>query len=170
MKKLLSFLYSIEDYFASAFLFIMCITVAVQIFFRIAIHKPLLYTEEIARFSYIWCVYLCIAMGEKYEEHFCVDVFVKFLKGKPNQVLRVIEKALGCVIFGVLLYWSVKFWSFQRINRSAAFGISMSIVAASMCVGFFLSLIRRGAHLIKAVSLLFRDAEHGDSQTARSKQ
>jgi len=155
MKRVLSFFASIEDYIAPVFLFIMCVTVGVQILFRIVIHKPLLYTEEIARFSYIWCVYLCIAMGEKYEEHFCVDIFVKFLKGKPNQILYVIEKAIGCIIFGVMFYWSIKFWSFQRINKSPAFGISMSFVAAAMCVGFFLSFIRRGTHLIKAVKLLF---------------
>ena len=164
MKRLLLFLYSIEDYLTPVFLFIMSVAVAAQIFFRLILHKPLLYTEEIARFSYIWCVYLCIAMGEKYEEHFFVDFFVKFLKGKPDQLLHVIEKALGCLMFGVLFFWSIKFWSFQRINKSAAFGISMSYVAASMCVGFFLSFIRRGAHFLKAVNLLFRKGSNGKAE------
>jgi TRAP-type C4-dicarboxylate transport system permease small subunit len=108
-------------------------------------------------------------MGEKYEEHFCVDVFVKFLKGKPSQALRVVEKALGCVIFCVLLYWSIKFWSFQRINKSAAFGISMSIVAASMNVGFFLALIRRSVHLVKAIKLLFGNSGQRDLENSRGK-
>ena len=159
MKRVVSFFKSIEDNIAPVFLFIMCVTVGAQIVFRIVIHKPLLYTEEIARFSYIWCVYLCISMGEKYEEHFCVDIFVKFFKGKPNQFLYVIEKAIGCVIFGVMFFWSIKFFSFQQINKSPAFGISMSFVAAAMCVGFFLSFIRRGSHLIKAVQLLFKKSD-----------
>ncbi|PKL14017.1 MAG: TRAP transporter small permease [Spirochaetae bacterium HGW-Spirochaetae-4] len=159
MKKLLAILNSFEDYVAPAFFAIMCVAVAAQIFFRIVLKRPLLYTEEIARFSYVWCVYICIAMGEKYQDHFAVDVFVKFLKGKPNLLLHVIEKSLGSYMFAVMFFWSVKFFSFQKILQSPAFGVSMSVVAASMCVGFFLAFIRRGVHLVVAVKLLFKKTE-----------
>ena len=154
MKKLSAIFNSFEDYVAPAFFAVMCVAVAAQIFFRIVLRKPLLYTEEIARFSYVWCVYICIAMGEKYQDHFAVDVFVKFLKGKPDLLLRVVEKAIGSFMFAVMFVWSLKFFSFQKILQSPAFGVSMSIVAASMCVGFFLAFIRRGIHLLEAVRLL----------------
>jgi TRAP-type C4-dicarboxylate transport system permease small subunit len=41
------------------------------------------------------------------------------------------------------------------IIESPAFGISMGVVAFSMCVGFFLCLVRRGVHLVNALKALF---------------
>ncbi len=151
MKKLLKFAASFEDCTAPVFLALMCLAVTAQIVGRVIVKKPLLYTEEIARFSYIWCVYILIAMGEKHQDHFSVDVFVKFLRGRADLALRVVEKALGCLIFGYLFYWSLKFYHFEKIIESPAFGISMGLVSASLCVGFFLAFVRRGAHLVRAV-------------------
>lgn len=155
MKKLVAIFNSIEDYIAPSFLVVMCLSVTAQIIGRMIVKKPLLYTEEVARYSYIWCVYIVIAMGEKYQDHFSVDVFVRFLHGRANLALIVIEKALGCAMFAVMLYWSIRFFNFEKIIKSPAFGISMGVVAASMCVGFFLCFLRRAVFLIAAVKALF---------------
>lgn len=155
MKKLLKLLNKFEDYLSPMFLVIMCLAVTVQIIGRVIVKKPLLYTEEIARYSYVWCVYLVIAMGEKYQDHFSVDIFVWFLKGKADLALKVFEKALGCVMFAMMLVWSIRFFRFEMIIESPAFGISMGVVAFSMCVGFFLCLVRRGVHLVNALKALF---------------
>ncbi|WP_422479191.1 TRAP transporter small permease [Pleomorphochaeta sp. DL1XJH-081] len=154
MKKILLVLDKIEDYLAPGFFAIMCVAVAAQIFFRMVLHRPLLYTEEVARFSYVWCVYISISMGEKYRDHFSVDIFVKFLKGRSDIIVHLIEKILGSIMFAVMFMWSLKFVSFQRILQSPAFGISMGIVAASMSFGFFLSFIRRMQHIVKDVKRL----------------
>jgi TRAP-type C4-dicarboxylate transport system permease small subunit len=154
MKKFLHYLNKFEDIFSSLFLLIMCVAVFIQIIGRVIIKKPLLFTEEVARFSYIWCVYLLIPMGEKYEDHFSVDIFVKFLKGKASTALFIIEKGIGCVMFGSLFVWSISFFKFQKVLVSPAFGASMGVVAFSMCVGFFLAFIRRGTHLVRYVQEL----------------
>jgi len=167
VKKLMTFLNSIEDYLAPSFLAIMCLSVTAQIIGRLIVKKPLLYTEEVARFAYIWCVYLVIAMGEKYQDHFSVDIFVRFLRGRANLALIVIEKALGCAMFAVMFYWSIKFFMFEKIIESPAFGISMGVVAASMCVGFFLCILRRGVLLVAAVKALFASKVKDNSVAKR---
>lgn len=159
VKKIVTILNNIEDYIAPGFFAVMCIAVAAQIFFRMVVRRPLLYTEEIARFSYVWCVYVCIAMGEKYRDHFSVDIFVSFLKGRADIIVHILEKALGCLMFAVMFVWSLKFFSFQKILQSPAFGISMSVVASSMCFGFFLSFVRRATHLVKDIRSLLRYRE-----------
>ncbi len=155
MKKLMSFFNLIEDYLAPLFFAIMCISIAAQVICRLIIKKPLLYTEELARYCYIWCVYLAIPMGEKYQDHFFVDIFVKFLHGKANLILIVIERAIEFVMFSLMFYWSIKFVKFEKIIRSPAFGISMGLIAASMTVGFFLCFLHKGTQLISAVKALF---------------
>lgn len=163
----MAFFNSIEDYVAPAFLVLMCLSVTAQIIGRMVVKKPLLYTEEVARFSYIWCVYITIAMGEKYQDHFSVDIFVRFLRGRANLALILVEKALGCAMFGVMFYWSIKFFKFEKIIESPAFGISMGVVAASMCVGFFLCFLRRGVLLVAAVKALFATKANDNSVTEK---
>lgn len=165
MRKVLKFLKSIEDYLSPVFLVIMCIAVTAQIIGRVVIKKPLLYTEEVARFSYVWCVYLLIAMGEKYQDHFSVDLFVRFLKGKADIALQIIEKLLGAVVFVYLFYWSIKFVSFERIIRSPAFNISMSWVAASMCFGFLLAAIHRFIHAYDLIKQIIKPARKKDESS-----
>lgn len=155
MKRLLKALDKIEDVISPIFLVIMCLAVIAQIIGRVIVKKPLLYTEEIARFSYIWCVYLLISMGEKYQDHFSVDIFVRFLKGKADTALYVIEKGVGSLMFGYLFVWSIKFYVFQSPIVSPAFGISMGIVAFSMVTGFFLAFIRRTTHMVHYLIELF---------------
>jgi len=84
-----------------------------------------------------------------------VDIFVKFLHGKANLILIVIERAIEFVMFSLVFYWSIKFVKFEKIIRSPAFGISMGLIAASMTVGFFLCLLHKGTQLISAVKALF---------------
>lgn len=167
MKKFLKKLDKIEDFVAPFFLIIMCIAVFAQIIGRVVVKKPLLYTEEIARYSYIWCVYFLISMGEKYQDHFAVDIFVRFLKGRADTALYVIEKAIGCVMFAFLFVWSISFFKFQKVIVSPAFGISVGFVAISMCIGFLLSFIRRGTHLVNYVKILLEPTVLASEVTER---
>lgn len=151
LEKGLKIFNKIEDYVGPVFLLIMCFSTFAQVVFRIIIKNPLLYTEEISRFSYIWCVYFCIAMGEKYQEHFCVDIFLKKVKGKANDLIYCVEKLIGCALFVFLAYQSVLYFDFQQIVKSAAIGLSMKWIALSMIIGFSLAFIRRLVWLVKGV-------------------
>lgn len=142
MKKILKILNSLEEIVAGSLFGVMCVTVLSQMISRIFFKKALLFSEEISRFCYIWVVFMCISLGEKTFEHFSVDVFLKFLKGVPDQVVHAVTSFICCFIHVYLLFWSVKFFQFQSVSKSAAMEIPMSIVAAGMVLGFFLGSIR----------------------------
>lgn len=142
MKKLLKVFNSVEEIIAGSLFGVMCITVLCQMLSRIFLNKALLFSEEISRFCYIWVVFMCISLGEKTFEHFNVEVFLKFLKGVPNQVVHALTSMICCFIHVYLFYWSIKFYEFETVVKSAAMEIPMSIVAGSMVLGFFLGSIR----------------------------
>ncbi len=137
MKKILKVFNSLEEIIAGSLFGVMCVTVLSQMVSRIFFKKALLFSEEISRFCYIWVVFMCISLGEKTFEHFNVEVFAQFLKGVPNQVLRAVTSLICCFVHVYLLYWSVQFFEFQSVVKSAAMEIPMSIVAAGMVLGFF---------------------------------
>lgn len=142
MKKLLKIFNSLEEIVAGSLFGVMCLTVLCQMFSRIFLKKALLFSEEISRFCYIWVVFLCISLGEKKFEHFNVEVFLKGLKGVPNQLIRALTSLFCFSIHAYLLYWSIQFFGFQKVVKSAAMEIPMSVVAAGMVLGFFLGSIR----------------------------
>lgn len=142
MKKLLKIFNSLEEIVAGSLFGVMCLTVLCQMCSRIFLNKALLFSEEISRFCYIWVVFLCISLGEKTFEHFKVEVFLRSLKGVPDQAARAATSAVCCFIHMYLLYWSLQFFAFERVVKSAAMEIPMSVVAAGMVLGFFLGSIR----------------------------
>lgn len=142
MKRFLKIFDSLEEILAASLFGVMCISVLSQMFSRIFLNKALLYSEEISRFCYIWIVFLCISLGEKTFDHFNVTVFLKFVKGVPNQLLCVLTSLICCMIHIYLCYWSVQFFVFEKVVKSAAMEIPMSVVAAGMVLGFFLGSIR----------------------------
>ncbi len=113
--------------------------------------NPLLWTEEISRYSYIWCVFLCISMGEHYGDHFCVDIFLKWLKGRPNKIVYAVEKLIAFLCYVYVFVWSLKFYNFEKILSSPALGMPLGIIAAALVVGFFFSAVRTGTHFVRLV-------------------
>lgn len=142
MKRFLKIFDSLEEFLAGSLFGVMCITVLCQMFSRIFLHKALLFSEEISRFCYIWIVFLCISLGEKTREHFNVTVFLQWVKGVPDQILGLVTSLVCCGIHGYLCYWSIQFFVFEKVVKSAAMEIPMSVVAAGMVLGFFLGSIR----------------------------
>ena len=162
MKKLLKVFNSLEEIIAGSLFGVMCITILCQMFSRIFLKKALLFSEEISRFCYAafihadpafpeWVVFLCISLGEKKFEHFNVEVFLSFVKGVPNQLLRALTSLFCFGIHLYLLYWSVQFFDFQKVVKSAAMEIPMAVVAAGMVLGFFLGSVRCLVNAVNSV-------------------
>ena len=62
-----------------------------------------------------------------------------------------------------LLYWSVQFFEFQSVVKSAAMEIPMSVVAASMVLGFFLGSIRCLVNMIHYIRQIGKSERKGEA-------
>jgi TRAP-type C4-dicarboxylate transport system permease small subunit len=137
----------IEEWIGSFMFCVMSLAVALQLISR-SVGQPLFFTEEIARYSYIWIVFLCISLGEKRRDHYSVSVFTLFLKGRGETALEFIADCLCCLVFLYLFYWAILYWPFSSVIKSPAFEIPMTCVSTSLCLGFGLAVIRRLMHAI----------------------
>lgn len=148
MKKVLLFIFNnIEIGLSGIFFLFMSFAVGAQLITRF-IGTSFFYAEEIARFSYIWIAFLCIALAEKQKTHFSVTVFTVFLKGRAEAALEFIVDVICCLTFIFLFYWSLRFLPFTHVTRSPAMELPMTIVSSSLAVGFLLSFIRRLYHAV----------------------
>ena len=152
MKKLLKVFNSLEEIIAGSLFGVMCITILCQMFSRIFLKKALLFSEEISRFLlYMGRIPVYFPGREKKFEHFNVEVFLSFVKGVPNQLLRALTSLFCFGIHLYLLYWSVQFFDFQKVVKSAAMEIPMAVVAAGMVLGFFLGSVRCLVNAVNSV-------------------
>jgi TRAP-type transport system small permease protein len=114
----------IEQGLGIFFLLIMFVSVLIQVFFRYVLLSPLTWTEESARYSFIWVVLLGAAFAVRRKEHVVMGVlFNRF----PSPWKRLISLSINILILVSLIYLlpvSWKFFWFMKNIPSPTLNIS----------------------------------------------
>ena len=78
--KVLKFLDEhMEKILCVIFLALMSIIIVLQVFFRYVLNNSLSWSEELARYLFIWMIYIGISLGVKMDKHICVDAVYTFM-------------------------------------------------------------------------------------------
>jgi TRAP-type C4-dicarboxylate transport system permease small subunit len=82
-------------------MFVMTVVVFTQIFFRYVFNVPLGWSEELARFSFVWVSFLGASALMRVREHINVTVFIDFMPARLRAVCVLMANlcALICVYF-----------------------------------------------------------------------
>ena len=84
--KVLKFLdENLEKMLCVIFLALMSIIIVLQVFFRYVLNNSLSWSEELARYLFIWMIYVGISYGVKMDKHICVDAVYTFM---PKSIKR----------------------------------------------------------------------------------
>jgi TRAP-type C4-dicarboxylate transport system permease small subunit len=100
---------------------ILIIPVSLQIFSRYTELIPsYIWTEEMARFCFIWSIMLGAMVGIREGTHFVVDLWPP-LQGRPLAALRLVAAVFVLVFALVFLWWGIDFtrFAFNRISELA---------------------------------------------------
>lgn len=116
MKKAIDILEMIQKKLGIAFLSIFIVVVIIQIIARY-LDISVLWTEEIAVFSFVWAVFLGAAIMVRKEAHFSFDFLKTKLTGTKKYILDII---INILILGFTLYMLVygkeimiSFWNYN---------------------------------------------------------
>ena len=91
---------------------ILVVPVTLQIISRYtALIPSYIWTEELARFMFIWMVMLGAMVGVREATHFEVDVWPA-LGPRPNALLRLVSNLLVLVFALVFVWWGIAFTRF----------------------------------------------------------
>jgi TRAP-type C4-dicarboxylate transport system permease small subunit len=100
---------------------VLIIPVTMQIFARYtALIPPYIWTEEMARFLFIWMIMLGAMLGIREGSHFVVDVWPQ-LGPRPAAILDLIGGLAVLVMALVFVWWGWEFtrFAFYRISELA---------------------------------------------------
>jgi len=127
-----------EAWVALVFFWLLGLTVFYQFFTRYVLNNSAAWTEEIARYLLVACVFVGATIGVIKNNHIQVDFFYRHLPGGICRALSVINDGLRILFFGMttLLTWQMmeKLGSYKMtvvdLSMNLVYGICMAGFAA----------------------------------------
>ena len=138
------------DSLAALILLLMASTVAIQIFFRYILNRPLWWPYEAALFFFVWLIWLGGATGMRDELQIRVDFFEQFFPEKLRKWVAIFNSLLSISFMILVIYYGIKVTSIQAsaeydalpFHRNVLFSVA-PIVGSLMLVYLINVLIRQ---------------------------
>lgn len=147
----------LEEWILVFLLAAVCVTLMIQIIMRYVFNASLSWSEEFARYCFVWSTFLSVSFSIKKGSMLRVDILVQYLPVKARKAIDLIMEFVVLAFFAFLLYHS--FGVVKRIaasgQRSPALGLPMVTVYFALIVGFALACVRG---IQKIISLVRRGA------------
>jgi TRAP-type C4-dicarboxylate transport system permease small subunit len=123
---------------------VMTVVVFLQVLFRYVFAQSLQWSEELARYLFVWLSIFGAALALQKKGHFGLDLLYRMLSARFQRVIKFpVYLLMGMVIF-VILFHGIILVQKTALQESPAMGISMAWAYASLPVGGALMAI----HLI----------------------
>lgn len=137
MRKLIDAYGRVLDWALVAAVGVLIVPVSLQIFSRFTSLIPsYIWTEELARFCFVWMVMIGAMVGIRDGAHFDVDLWPE-LKPRANALLRLVTNAFVLVMALVFVWYGIAFVQFGWDQTSELAELPMPwIFAAWPLTGF----------------------------------
>ena len=117
MKKILKFLNDyLEETICIILMSVMTIIIFIQVIMRYVMHNSLSWSEELARYCFIWLIYIGVAYGCKLMKHIKIDAALKLFPEKVRPYITIIGELL------------VLAFALQYINAAPVVGFGLVVI------------------------------------------
>jgi TRAP-type C4-dicarboxylate transport system permease small subunit len=128
---------------------VMTLIVFLQVVYRYVLVQPLYWSEELARYLFVWVSILGATLGLQKRGHFGLDFFYRMLSDQKRQFLQILIHLLVGGVILVILIQGVKLVQATALQKSPAMEISMAWAYACLPVGAGLMAIHLLVMMIK---------------------
>ena len=135
--KFLDGLESVEKVFLVVTAAIMVIVIAYQVVLRYVFHASNAWSEELARYLFIYDVFIGSAIALRKNSHLQVDVFLNLMKERTKYIYTI----LGILFLAVLFVYSISLCKISAVNITPGLKVSMAIPYACMPLGAVLMIL-----------------------------
>jgi TRAP-type C4-dicarboxylate transport system permease small subunit len=131
-----------------AILYVTVVVIFVQVIARYVLKVALPWTEEFARYAFIWLIFLANALAERRKEHFRVSYFVEQAPRRVRYALWVFDEVLIFVFFIWLLQDSLQFVNMGKRMISTVLLLRLDWVYWGLPVAVSFSLLNRSRNIV----------------------
>lgn len=123
----------------------MAVLIFVQVVMRYVFSNSLSWSEELARYIFIWLIYLGVSYGAKIRKHIKIDAGLKLFPKKLRPYVVVLGDILFFIFAIYIVYTGYKYVLMQSTLRkvSPALSIPYKYIYAAPFVGFIMVSIRQ---------------------------
>lgn len=139
--KFLDGIEKLEKAFLVVTVAIMIIVIAYQVILRYVFSASNAWSEELARYLFIYDVMIAAAIATRRNSHLQVDAFINILKPKTKAIYTIIATLAGIVFLVFLFGYSVVLCQAAADNISAGLKVPMSVPYACMPIGAVLMIL-----------------------------
>ena len=148
MKQFLKLLDKLNEAASVMMLVTTIVVVFLAILSRYVFKNPIPWTEEVARFAFIWLVFLGISIAETNQTHFRINFFI--LKA-PKHIQKGVWVFSEIIIFLALLLLlkdGIQFMHMGSMAVSATLELRLNYIYMALPLAVFLTLFSRLRNVI----------------------
>jgi TRAP-type C4-dicarboxylate transport system permease small subunit len=143
----------LEEYILIVLSICTVIIVFTQVVMRYVFGESLTWSEEVARYVFIWMIYVGISYGVQKEKHLGVDAFPMLFEKKGRIIIDMIASFSFFIFAVVMTYFGLDI-VLKVTRESAALELPLEWVYAAPVVGMILTSIRLIQKLVRLVKEL----------------
>lgn len=141
-SKFKDFINNIEGYFAMYAIGVMGIVLLLQVFARYVFSSPLTWSEELARYLFVWICFIGAGYGVRHHLHIEMEAIFKLFPKSGQIILQVAQNLFAIIIFAYIMPGAIDYTAQQAGIDSPVLPIPMSFVVVSIPIGLVLLIIR----------------------------
>ena len=144
MKSILHWLNKFEEITSSVALSAMAVIIILQVFQRYVLQHSLDWPEELARYLFIYSVYVGSSYAAFGRRHLEVTIVRTAFGTKAGYCFTIIAYIITVVFCGLMFVWGVKMVDFVITTNQLAPALQFPMYIAYVCIplGFFLMGLR----------------------------
>ncbi len=157
MKKLIRFYNKLEENVLIFSLVVTVVLIFAQVVMRKVFNASLTWSEELARYLFIWQIWLGTSIGYRDGKHISISLIRDKLKGKGVAAYDLLSALilLAFCIFLIYMGWAMVQRLFATNYLSAALRMPVAFVYLSLPFSALAVALRILAKMVKDVKLLF---------------
>ena len=161
MRKAVDTFIRVLEILTATFFVVMLLAVTLQITARNILRIPVRWTEELARFLYVWVTFIGAAIITRDNDHICIDYLGQAVPQKVRIVLAIISEVLAITYTLAALRGGILLVSINAGMPMASMPhlLSFAHLYLAVPVGMGLVLLFLTADLVRNVRKLFAKAD-----------
>lgn len=142
-----------EEILIACLLGVMVLMCGMQVVFRYFLNSSLAWTEELARYCYVWSGFLTISYCIRHKSTLKLDFIVSFLPQKVRKALDYLIYVFCIAVFCLFLWGAIQNvqTTIQVQQKSTALQLPMQFVFSSAIVGFSLGILRSAEMIVYSI-------------------
>lgn len=113
----------------------MTLIIFAQVFFRYILKSPLSWSEESARYLFVWVSFIGSVVAARRHQHIGVEMLINKLPDPIQKYIRILAHLITALFFGVVSWYTIRMIPKLMAQTTSALKIPMAIPYLGVLIG-----------------------------------